>query len=218
MFTAVCKDVRVAICLVLSVYVVTVKRCVIAGVRSARMLSWQERLAALRELLLWDHALWLGLRIYTAAQPHHSKVYCCHKFHGTLECSTSSNSCVNGMATGVYALCSCTPGQLFGTCLLLQNGLKHLVSDSLVCRPAHQPQCCQSGGRRGRGQILQQWLLPLWLCCWPTWTLPCQSLLKPTCKIMLRMKKTCRLSSLATAMLSANVCSRCCSQSTAAVH
>ncbi|KAL0048183.1 hypothetical protein WJX82_009442 [Trebouxia sp. C0006] len=43
------------------------------GVRSARMLSWQERLAALRELLLWDHALWLGLRIYTAAQPHHSK-------------------------------------------------------------------------------------------------------------------------------------------------
>ncbi len=47
---------------------------VIAGVRSARLLSWQERLAALRELLLWDHALWLGLGIYTAAQPHHSKV------------------------------------------------------------------------------------------------------------------------------------------------
>ncbi|KAL0018560.1 hypothetical protein WJX77_004866 [Trebouxia sp. C0004] len=43
------------------------------GVRSARLLSWQERLAALRELLLWDHALWLGLRIYMAAQPHDIK-------------------------------------------------------------------------------------------------------------------------------------------------
>lgn len=82
MFTAICKDFGVAICLGLSVDVVTVKRCVIAGVRSARLLSWQERLAALRELLLWDHALWLGLRIYTAAQPHHSKVFCCHKSHG----------------------------------------------------------------------------------------------------------------------------------------
>lgn len=36
-----------------------------AGVRSARLLTWQERLAALRDLLLWDHALWLGLHIYT---------------------------------------------------------------------------------------------------------------------------------------------------------
>ncbi len=71
-----------AVCLVLSMDVVTVKRHVIAGVRSARMLSWQERLAALRELLLWDHALWLGLRIYTAAQPHGSKVPRCHMSHG----------------------------------------------------------------------------------------------------------------------------------------
>ena len=73
MFTARCIAFRVAICLVLSTDV-TVNRCVIAGVRSARLLSWQERLAALRELLLWDHALWLGLRIYTAAQPH-NKVF-----------------------------------------------------------------------------------------------------------------------------------------------
>ncbi|DBA69468.1 TPA: hypothetical protein ACH3X2_012810 [Trebouxia sp. C0005] len=43
------------------------------GVRSARLLSWQERLAALRELLVWDHALWLGLRIYTAPRPPHTK-------------------------------------------------------------------------------------------------------------------------------------------------
>ena len=74
MSTSRCIDFRVAICLVLSIDV-TVNRCVIAGVRSARLLSWQERLAALRELLLWDHALWLGLRIYTAAQPHHNKVF-----------------------------------------------------------------------------------------------------------------------------------------------
>ncbi|KAA6422788.1 MAG: hypothetical protein FRX49_07323 [Trebouxia sp. A1-2] len=44
-----------------------------SGVHSARLLSWQERLAALRELLVWDHALWLGLRIYTAPRPPHTK-------------------------------------------------------------------------------------------------------------------------------------------------
>ena len=45
-----------------------------AGVRSARLLSWQERLASLRDLLLWDHALWLGLRIYTVARPDLAQV------------------------------------------------------------------------------------------------------------------------------------------------
>ncbi|KAL3136710.1 hypothetical protein ABBQ38_005943 [Trebouxia sp. C0009 RCD-2024] len=40
-----------------------------SGVRSARLLSWQERLAGLRDLGLWDHALWLGLHIYQAASP-----------------------------------------------------------------------------------------------------------------------------------------------------
>ena len=40
-----------------------------SGVRSARLLPWQERLAALRELLLWDHALFLGLQIYKLATP-----------------------------------------------------------------------------------------------------------------------------------------------------
>lgn len=53
-----------------------------AGVRSARMLSWQERLASLRDLLLWDHALWLGLRIYTVARPDLAQVcplpFSCH--------------------------------------------------------------------------------------------------------------------------------------------
>ena len=49
-----------------------------AGVRSARLLTWQERLAALRDLLLWDHALWLGLRIYAAAaRPPAAKVGVC---------------------------------------------------------------------------------------------------------------------------------------------
>lgn len=37
--------------------------------RSARLLTWQERLAALRDLLLWDHALFLGLQIYRLAAP-----------------------------------------------------------------------------------------------------------------------------------------------------
>ena len=46
----------------------------LAGVRSARLLTWQERLAALRDLLLWDHALWLGLHIYTLACPSAAKV------------------------------------------------------------------------------------------------------------------------------------------------
>ena len=40
-----------------------------SGVRSARLLTWQERLAALRDLVLWDHALCLGLQIYKAASP-----------------------------------------------------------------------------------------------------------------------------------------------------
>ena len=50
--------------------------CTCAGVRSGRLLSWQERLAALRDLGLWEHALWLGLHIFTAAQSHITKV--CH--------------------------------------------------------------------------------------------------------------------------------------------
>ena len=45
-----------------------------AGVRSARLLSWQERLVSLRDLLLWDHALWLGLRVYTVACPDLAQV------------------------------------------------------------------------------------------------------------------------------------------------
>ncbi len=216
MFTAICKNFRVAICLVMSVDVVTVKRCVIAGVHSARLLSWQERLAALRELLLWDHALWLGLRIYIAAQPNHNKVFRCHKFHGM-----PSSMCVSKQLCKVHAywaLLSCMSGLLFGTGLLLCSICWHVVSNSLYCRLAHQQQRRQSGGKRARGQMLQQWLLPLWLCCWPTWTLPCQSLLTHTCKIMLRTKKTCRLISLATAMLSAENCIRCFAQSAAVVH
>lgn len=50
-----------------------VSRCD-AGVRSVRLLSWQERLASLRDVLLWDHALFLGLRILTVAQPPSSQV------------------------------------------------------------------------------------------------------------------------------------------------
>ena len=36
-----------------------------------RLLSWQERLAALRDVLLWDHALLLSLHILRVAQPAH---------------------------------------------------------------------------------------------------------------------------------------------------
>ena len=45
-----------------------------AGVRSVRLMGWQERLASLRDLLLWDHALHLGLRILAVAQPVKAQV------------------------------------------------------------------------------------------------------------------------------------------------
>ena len=130
----------------------------------------------------------------------------------------SSNSFVNSIPIGVCALRSCVPVLLLGTCLLLRNGLQRVVSDSLLCRLAHQQQRRQSGGKRGRGQMLQQWLLPLWLCCWPTWTLPCQSLLKPTCKIMLRMKKTCRWTFVGHSHVVSQQLHRCFTPSTAVVH
>ncbi len=66
-----------------------------AGVRSARLLSWQERLAALRDMLLWDHALWLGLCIYTTAQPHPVKVHYKLAHPATRRAKTLSKSCYN---------------------------------------------------------------------------------------------------------------------------
>ena len=45
-----------------------------AGVRGGRLLSWQERLAGLRDLGLWEHALSLGLNIFVTAQSRDAKV------------------------------------------------------------------------------------------------------------------------------------------------
>ena len=53
-------------------------------------MSWQERLASLRDLLLWDHALHLGLHILAVAQPVKAQV-----------------STAIGADIGVDALCSC---------------------------------------------------------------------------------------------------------------
>ena len=39
-----------------------------AGVRAVRLMTWQERLATLRDLGRWDHALLMGLTLLDAAQ------------------------------------------------------------------------------------------------------------------------------------------------------
>lgn len=42
--------------------------CFWAGVRAARLMTWQERLATLRDLGRWDHALLMGLTLLDAAR------------------------------------------------------------------------------------------------------------------------------------------------------
>ena len=57
-------------------------------------MGWQERLASLRDLLLWDHALHLGLRILAVAQPVKAQVSIAPPFMNALPSDLACRPCI----------------------------------------------------------------------------------------------------------------------------